>query len=262
MSKNSLRLGKNYKILYVIITISMLLVPTFIHQNTEARVLTIRGYNGMKVTDGLTIQGKSFKLSGYSNNIPTTIVTMGQNITLKLHLWDDEGHTWKKHEALYTNLRGQAREVLDSDTFIIFDTDKPIQVNDPNGLFSKINLSTAENGNYIELNYDIVFAKPMQKSDIIIRTWDQAFTFKAEETKIFDALEVKEEVNLSSPPETLQIKQKEIDSPLKQLKSGIDPYKIECKSGLQKAMKPVSHSPVCVKPATLKLLLLQGWTQI
>ena len=178
----------NFKLLYVSLAISLISIPILVNHPSEARILTIQGYQGLKIENGLTIQDKSFKLTAYSNKIPTTTVEVGKNVNLKLRMWNDLGTSQKIHVAVYTNLNGVSREVAGSNTFIVFETDKPIQVSDPIGLFSNVNVSTSKQGNYFEFSYDVTFAQPMKKSDIIIRVWDQSLT--VEETKISDALEV------------------------------------------------------------------------
>ncbi|MBI3842287.1 MAG: hypothetical protein HY295_03970 [Thaumarchaeota archaeon] len=180
----------NYKLLYLSLAASLILIPILVNHPSEAKILTIRGYQGLTITNGLTIQDKSFKLTAYSNAIPTTTVEIGKNVNLKLRMWDDLGTSQKIHAAIYTNLNGASREVADSNTFVVFDTDKPVQVSDPSGLFSTVNVSVSKEGNYFEVSYDLTFAKPMKKSDIIIRVWDESL--KVEETKASDALEVQD----------------------------------------------------------------------
>ncbi len=54
-----------------------------------------------------------------------------------------------------------------------------------------------------------------------------------------------------------------MNSPLKQFKSGIALGDIVCKSNLQLIMKTEDHSPVCVKPNTASILLQRnGWTMV
>lgn len=48
-------------------------------------------------------------------------------------------------------------------------------------------------------------------------------------------------------------------SPLKQFKSGIDPYHVTCRQDLQLIIKSKNNSPACVKSTSLVRLLEQGW---
>ncbi|TSA18173.1 MAG: hypothetical protein D4R72_02715 [Nitrosopumilales archaeon] len=174
--------------------ISILLIPTYIYQNSEATpngavAFTIRGYENLKIQNGLTIQGNNYTLTGPINKVKTTTVTTFELVNIKLLMWDKLGAAQKKHVTLYMNLNGVSREIKDSDTYIIFDSGKPLQIVDPHKYFVKTMISTSNSGNYVTLNYDIVFVKSMQKSDLIISAWDQSRY--VENTKVADALQVR-----------------------------------------------------------------------
>ena len=257
--------------------------------------MTIRGYQGLTITNGLTIQDKSFQLSAYLNKIPTTSVEVGKNVNLKLHMWDDLGTSQAIHAAIYTNLNGASREVSDSNAFVVFDTDKPVQVSDPNGLFSTVNVSTSKNGNYFEVSYDLTFAKPMKKSDVIIRIWDKSLN--VEETKISDALEaiapapteekmaepMKEnmtetmkgnmtetmkgnmtETMTANAAEKVKMKEKMMEkggmeSPRMQVEHGVAAHDVKCKDGFELVFKSKDGAPACVKSASVQSLIERGW---
>ena len=285
----------NYKLLYLSLAASLILIPILVNHPSEAKILTIRGYQGLTITNGLTIQDKSFKLTAYSNAIPTTTVEIGKNMNLKLRMWDDLGTSQKIHAAIYTNLNGASREVADSNTFVIFDTDKPVQVSDPSGSFSAVNVSVSKEGNYFEVSYDLTFAKPMKKSDIIIRIWDKSL--QIEETKVTDALEVQAaapiEEKMTEPmkenmteamkgnmtetmkgnmteamtggaAETNKMKEKmmekgNIESPRMQVAHGVAAHDVKCKDGFELVLKSKNGAPACVKSASVQLLIERGW---
>ncbi|MGC1708428.1 MAG: sialidase family protein [Nitrosotalea sp.] len=115
------------------------------------------------------IDQKGFALSRAANTIETSTEQVSKPVNLKLVLHDNEPII---HVSLFTNLRGQARDIKDSDTAIIFDQGKPPSVIDPHGFFSKVNVTESENGMRYEFDYNITFAKPMEKSDIILRAWN------------------------------------------------------------------------------------------
>jgi len=172
----------------------MLLIPTYVYQNSEATskgavVFTIRGYENLKIQNGLTIQGNNYTLTGPINNVKTTTVSTFEQVNIKLFMWDKLGANQKKHVTLYMNLNGASRQIKDSDTYITFDSGKPIQVVDPHKYFVELNMTPLTNGHYITLNYNIVFAKSMQKSDLIISAWDQSKY--VENTKVVNALQVR-----------------------------------------------------------------------
>jgi len=118
----------------------------------------------------VSINGNGFLLTQYANTIQTYTGKTGEHVSFKMTLFDATG---VEHIALYTNLRGDAREIQDSDTFIIYNEDKPLEITDPHGFFSNVNFTESEyNGKYIA-SFDMTFAKPMDTSDVIVRTWDE-----------------------------------------------------------------------------------------
>lgn len=89
---------------------------------------------------------------------------------------------------MYTNLRGEKREVQDSDTYIIFDEHKELEIVDPHGFFYFANVTVHKNNTKYIVSYNVTFTKPMEKSDIIFRIWDDRRNVA--DTKIFDAWQV------------------------------------------------------------------------
>ena len=133
----------------------------------------------------LSIDGNGFILTQYANTIKTQTAKTGESTQLKLILSD---HSGIGHVGLYTNIPGSSGEIQHSDTYIIYDKSKQIEITDPHGLFYNVTLTTSKEGAKHEFLYNITFAKPMDTSDIIIRTWDEKRN--SADTKIFDAIKV------------------------------------------------------------------------
>lgn len=133
----------------------------------------------------LNINGKGFAITQYSNTIETQTFNTGEPVQLQLNLNDQTG---VEHIALYMNLRGNEREIHHSDTYIIYEENKETQIFDPHGFFSEVNLTEEENGSQHMLTFNIEFARPMEKSDIVVRAWDPLRN--SGDVKIFDAIEV------------------------------------------------------------------------
>ena len=136
----------------------------------------------------VSINGNGYLLTQYANTIQTYTGKTGEPVSFKMTLFDATG---VEHIALYTNLRGDAKEVQDSDTFIIYNEEEPLQIIDPHGFFSNVNFTESEyNGKYIA-NFAMTFAKPMDTSDVIIRTWDELRN--SGDIKVFDAIKIEGE---------------------------------------------------------------------
>ena len=136
----------------------------------------------------ISINGNGYLLTQFANTIQTYKGKTGEPLSFKMNLFDATG---VEHIALYTNLRGEKREIQDSDTFIIYNEDKPLEITDPNRYFSNVNFTESEyNGKYIA-NFNMTFAKPMDTSDVIIRTWDELRN--SGDIKVFDAIKIEGE---------------------------------------------------------------------
>ncbi|MGH9909271.1 MAG: beta strand repeat-containing protein, partial [Nitrososphaerales archaeon] len=146
----------------------------------------------------LTINGAGFKLEKYSNTIPTVTIQTAKQVQLKALLYDPGGVTSIQHLALYLNLRGMERDIPQSDTYIIYDKSAAVQISDPNGYFDSVTVTPAQKGNKLEISFDVTFKKPMAKSDIIFRTWDDRKN--SADTKVIDAIEVTGEAAIPSVP--------------------------------------------------------------
>ncbi|MGI0010277.1 MAG: hypothetical protein ACREAE_02625, partial [Nitrosopumilaceae archaeon] len=166
---------------------------------------TFTGKAFSEIEYSLIIGSRGFALPLYSNTIDTSTIETGKQIQLKLLMYDSYGPSTIQHIELHTNLRGTEREITNSNTYIIYEKGKPIQISDPNAFFSTTNISTSEKNNKLELTFDITFVKPMEKSDIIIRAWDEHKN--SHDTKILDAWEVIEPK--TTPPDLKEEKHEE-----------------------------------------------------
>lgn len=136
----------------------------------------------------LSLNGKNYKLPSYTNSIPTTTFETGKPIELSLLSFSNRGPDSIQHVALYTNLHGLNSDISQSDTYIIYEKGQVMQVVDPHNLFAHVNINTTPIGNKLQITFDITFAKPMDKSNIVVRMWD-AYR-NSIDTKILDVLQV------------------------------------------------------------------------
>ena len=79
-----------------------------------------------------------------------------------------EGAQSVQHVAIYLNLAGIfSREVTDSDTYIIWDKNQPLQVVDPHGFMKGVDLKPSIIGKNLQLKLSLTFVKEMPKSDAL-----------------------------------------------------------------------------------------------
>jgi hypothetical protein len=106
-----------------------------------------------------------------TNKMPTAIVETGNEIQLRVLLYENSGASALQHIALYTNLHDKER-IDNSDTYVEYDKGKPIKIVNKNGYLSDAKVSFVQRNNNVEAVFSLTFAKPMDSSDIIIRAWD------------------------------------------------------------------------------------------
>jgi len=134
----------------------------------------------------LSIDNDGYAISGYSNTLDTKTLNTGEDTKIRTVFYMPFE---LEHVAFYTNIR-KGDSLDDSDTFLRFYQSKPDlnQIKDENGFFEYINLTIEKNGLKRIATYDIKFLKPMPKSDIVLRMWDEKL--HSTTVLIFDAIEV------------------------------------------------------------------------
>ena len=138
-----------------------------------------------------TINSNSYAIVNFENKIsPNSLQTL-EEVNLKLVIYEDSSI---EHVGLYTNLKEKNSEKNDSDTFILYNQNKPLEVVDPHRFFSEVTVDVKKINDFKHLvDYNIVFAKGMDKSNIVLNVWDPQR--RSVLTTIFDAWEVRENEN-------------------------------------------------------------------
>jgi len=150
-------------------------------------------------------------------------------IQLQVRLKDDESSSHVQTVVLYTDIRDKLSDKQFSDTYIAFDRYQPLIVFDPNHLFKEVKAKESiENGEYWAI-FDLVFAKPMKKSDIIIEAWDDSRTPIA--AKIVDAWEINETPTLLLPQQKITIPHEAASTTCQENNSCFSPYAIQIAEG-------------------------------
>src|SRR3989304_278585 len=106
-----------------------------------------------------------------TNKMPTAIVETGNQVQLRILLYENSGTSALQHIALYTNLHDKDR-IDKSDTYVEYDKGKPIKIVNKNGYLSDADVSFVQRNNNVEAVFSLTFAKPMDISNIVVRAWD------------------------------------------------------------------------------------------
>jgi YVTN family beta-propeller protein len=154
-----------------------------------------------------SIDGGGFVLAGLTNTIATQTEKTGTPADIKLNLLSSLS---LQHIALYTNLRGNARDIDKSDTYIIYEKGQPLQIVDPHGYFADVKFDLTKTGYKNTIVYKITFAKPMEKSDIDLRVWDEIRA--PSDNRILDAWQV-EPSSTTAPSQTAPVTTPSITTP-------------------------------------------------
>lgn len=137
-------------------------------------------FNTFSVTGAKTLQedgtigfggilGQEIQLT---NKMPTAIVETGNQIQLRVLLYENSGTSALQHIALYTNLHDNKGQIDKSDTYVEYDKGKPIKIVNKNGYLSDADVSFVQRNNNLEAVFSLTFAKPMDISNVVVRAWD------------------------------------------------------------------------------------------
>jgi len=102
----------------------------------------------------------------------TRVVNTGEKLTLRFDVFENSGIDYFKHASLYFNGYGKSN-LLNANTFIRYDKTGGLEIGDRDEIFGNVDFEILEKDAFnIVLKYDIIFAKPMDNSDILLRIWD------------------------------------------------------------------------------------------
>lgn len=137
----------------------------------------------------LAINEKKYPLGDNENRIETDKLEVGKPVKFKM-LFYEQGDL--EHVSMYMNLRDGIRSDQ-SDTYIIFEKRVPMKIVDKNGFFESVNFEIVEGEDNKKFAiFEITFAKPMETSDLVYKTWD--FDRRGTAIKVHDAIKVEEPV--------------------------------------------------------------------
>lgn len=146
------------------------------------------------VEKGLTINDQSFDVSGFSQTIPTQTFTVGQTNTVKLTVYENSGIKSLRYVSLtisdYKGERDQtekARIALTQD----FEGTQKLDILDFDKILSNVKYNATQVDSFttaVYFTFDI--AKPVDKSSLIIESWDDARN--ARKNILLDAIKAEE----------------------------------------------------------------------
>jgi len=135
----------------------------------------------------LVINDQGFVLGGFTSTLQTQTIKPNTPVTMKFMIYESETI---QHFSIYMNLRGANDSIRTSDTQILYNDGKELQVIDKNGFLSNAKITVIEGEEDFKKHVivEMTFAKEMETSHIITRSWDP--NLFSRDTHILNAIKV------------------------------------------------------------------------
>jgi len=135
-------------------------------------------------------------------SVPTTILEVGELYSIEIMVYDELGLQGIPYLDLFVNHQGNTIFNSSSETSLAY-VNSEMEINDPSGIIESASIVASESGIMAVFTFEITFANTIEKSDIMIRTWDTGLSTIS--LHIPDALQVVEGSGIvSSQEETVQ----------------------------------------------------------
>jgi len=118
-----------------------------------------------------SINGNNYSLDQLNNIIPVSVET-GKPLKLQIKMFDNGGTQNIQHVSLFVNQHGN--KILNdlSETSITFEKGKDTEIIDPHNLIESASIVSSTQGNKAVFDFEVVFSKEMDTSDLLFRIWD------------------------------------------------------------------------------------------
>ncbi|MDE1829767.1 MAG: hypothetical protein KGI25_05545 [Thaumarchaeota archaeon] len=159
------------------VTISLLLLPIVggLEEYKAYGLFYTPSFGGgtYHYADGLVINGNTFDISGYSQNIPTQNLTLGVPSTITLKIFDNAGSYTIRTATLFFNIRGPSSSVSNSDTLIQYDLSGKTIIQDPHHFIGSAKGSVTYVDKFAYVSFTITPHSQMSTSNMIVSSTDE-----------------------------------------------------------------------------------------
>jgi hypothetical protein len=151
--------------------------------------------DGQKIVDeGLSINDQSFDVTEFSQTIPTQMLVVGQPTTVKLTVYENNGVDALRYVSFaIADYKGERNQIQKARIAFMqnFDGVQKLDVLDFDGLLYDIKYTATKIDSFTTMiKFTFEFAKPVDKSAIIIEVWDDARN--ARKNILLEAIQVKD----------------------------------------------------------------------
>lgn len=130
------------------------------------------------VEKGLSINDQSFDITGFTQTIPTQMLVVGQPVTVKMTVYENSGTSALRYVSFaVADYKGERDQTQKARIAFMqnFDGTQKMDVLDFDKTLSNVKYTTTPVDSFrtmIEFTFE--FAKPVEKSSIIIEAWDDS----------------------------------------------------------------------------------------
>ncbi len=214
--------------------------------------------NGQQVVkNGLTIGGQSVNVEQHLQSISTQAFSTGNTVKVKLLVYENDGVRGLRHVSFAISDYQDDNHHSDKAT-ISFDQDfegkQSVSVTDDAHLLKGATATATaldEFNTSVEFSFTIV--KPFDTSAVIVESWDADHSSRS--NVFLDAVKA-----YGNPIiEKISQPEKYVLAPLKQVKAGVAPEKVQCREGFELVIRSTG-APACVYPLTAETL--RNWEMV
>ena len=159
--------------------------PSF---GSSTYVGTALGSTPMSYNDGLTINGDTYDISKYIQQIPTNTVYVGTPVTITAKLWEYGGTYQIQGLALFMNVKGNNPNPNSSDTWVQYSKVSGVTVHDPHNILGKVTADVKYDQKFMYVTFHMTPNKPMDTSSLILTAWDKQLSIGT--AKVINALNI------------------------------------------------------------------------
>lgn len=149
---------------------------------------TALGSTPVSYHDGLTINGDTYDISKYVQQIPTKTLYVGSPVTITTKLWEYGGTYQIQGLALFLNVKGNNPSASSSDTWVQYSKISGVTVHDPHNILGKITTDVKYDQKFMYITFHMTPNSPMNTSGLILTAWDNQLS--SHTAKVINAINV------------------------------------------------------------------------
>ena len=139
--------------------------------------------------DGLTINGETYDISKYIQQIPTKALYVGSPVTITTKLWEYGGTYQIQGVALFLNVNGNNPSATNSDTWVQYSKVNGVTVHDPHNILGKVTADVKYDQQFMYVTFHFTPVTPMKNtSDLILIAWDKQLSINT--AKVINAVNI------------------------------------------------------------------------